>query len=279
MKRTILTLVGIAAALAVVILPAQPKDAVVESQWAARPVVIDGGDKDWGDATPITDKNSKVQYALKNDGQHLYIIMVFRDELALTTLPFTGMRVYATAGPKKSKDEGFLFHQKPMTPDELIASLEAKGEVLSEDRKAELRKQPQYMAYLEDPIEPKKGAAEAAGEKPEPGMFRSVQQGRISVYEFRLPLGRVGGTGGVGPGSQIKIGFEWGGVTKEIMKNIMADRAGAGSRARASAGSSDSGFRDSGGDGGGGEGPDFGYSRDPRYKKHSFWIDAKLANQ
>ena len=277
MRRTILTLVGIAAALAVVILPAHPKDAVVESQWTARPVVIDGGDKDWGDATPITDKNSKVQYALKNDGEHLYIIMVFRDEMARSTLAMTGMRIFATAGPKKSKDEGFLFLQKQMTPDELIASLEAKGEVLSEDRKAELKKQAQYVVYLEEPIVAKKGA-EAAGEKPEPGKFHAVQQGPIAVYEFRIPLGRIGGIGSVGPGSEIKLGFEWGGVTKEIMKSIMADRAGSGSRARASAGSSDSGFRDSGGEGGG-EGPDFSYSRDPRYKKHSFWIDAKLANQ
>lgn len=273
MKRTVLTLVGIAAALAVVTLPAQPKDTVVESLWTARPVVIDGGDKDWGDATPITDKNSKVQYALKNDGQNLYIIMVFRDEMARSTLAMTGMRIYATAGPKKSKDEGLLFLQKAMTPDELIASLEAKGETLSEDRKAELRKQAQYVVYLEEPIAAKKGA----GETLEPGKFHALQQGRIAVYEFRIPLGRIGGTGSVRPGSEIKLGFEWGGVTKEIMKNIMADRAGAGSRARASAGSSDSGFRDSGGDGGGGEGPDFGYSRDPRYKKHSFWIDVQLA--
>jgi hypothetical protein len=65
-------------------------------------------------------------------------------------------------------------------------------------------------------------------------------------------------------------------MTKEIMKNVMADRASSGSQARGGAVSSDGGFRDESGEGGGG-GPDFSYNRDPRYKKHAFWIDVKLA--
>ncbi len=265
-------------ALLIVATPVSSKDAVVESLWAALPLTIDGAAQDWDDATPITDKNSNAQYALKNDGKNLYVIMVFRDIMAQSTLAQTGMKIYVSADGKKSKDSGILFHQKPMTADELIASLEAKGEVLSEDRKSEIRKQTGFKAFLEEPIVPKKGAVAAGTEaKPEPAMFRSVQQGQMAIYEFRIPLSRIGQPGGVQPGAALKIGFEWGGVTKEIMKNIMADRASRGATARQSAGSSDSGFSDSGGEGGGG--PDFSYSRDPRYKKHAFWIDAKLAAQ
>ena len=106
-------------------------------------------------------------------------------------------------------------------------------------------------------------------------LFRSVQKGQVSVYEFKIPLARIGDAAGpVQPGSEIKVGFEWGGMTKEIMKNIMADRASSGAVARQ--GASEMATGDRSGEGGY-EGPDFSYNRDPRYKKHSFWIDVKLA--
>ncbi|MCK7483445.1 MAG: hypothetical protein M0C28_45215 [Candidatus Moduliflexus flocculans] len=122
--------------------------------------------------------------------------------MSQSTLAQTGMKIYVSADGKKSKDAGILFHQKPMTADELIASLEAKGEVLSEDRKSEIRKQTGYKAFLEEPIVPKKGAAAAGTEaKPEPATFRSVQQGKLAIYEFKIPLSRIGQPGGVQPGA------------------------------------------------------------------------------
>ena len=73
-------------------------------------------------------------------------------------------------------------------------------------------------------------------------------RGQAAVYEFKIPLSRVAQAGAaIQPGSPIKVGFEWGGMTNEIMKNIMAGRASSGSTARASAGSSDSGFSDTSG--------------------------------
>ena len=59
-------------ALLAVAAPVSSKDTVVESIWAAMPLTIDGAAEDWDDATPITDKNSNAQYALKNDGRNLY---------------------------------------------------------------------------------------------------------------------------------------------------------------------------------------------------------------
>lgn len=278
MTRKMFALTLIIAALAGLSLAAPAKDAVVESVWAALPLTIDGAIQDWNDVTPATDKASTAKYALKNDGRNLYIVMVLGDEVARSTILYTGMKIYVNAGTKKGKDAGLLFMQKTLTPDELIASLEKKGEVLTEDRKAEIRKQKSYTVFVEEAIAPKKGAAAAGEAKPEPALFRSTMRGQAAIYEFKIPLSRVAEAGaGVQPGGAVKIGFEWGGMTNQIMKDIMAGRASSGSTARASAGSSDSGFSDTSGEGGSG-GPDFAaFTHDKRYSKHAFWIDAKLA--
>jgi hypothetical protein len=257
-------------------LPAAAKDTVVDSVWVAAPVNVDGSVADWNDVTPATDKGSGGRYALKNDGKDLYIIMVLNDEVARSTIEYTGMKIFITAGPKKTKEAGVLFMQKTLTPDELIASLEKKGEAVSEEKKAEIRKQKSYTVFIEEPLVDRKGVAPEAGAKPEPALFRSSLRGQVGIYEFKIPLSRIEGV--PAPGATIKVGFEWGGMTKEIMKNIMARRAEGGSMARQGAGSSDSGFSDTSGEGGGG-GPDFAaYNRDKRYSRHSFWIDAKLAS-
>ena len=272
-KRFAITL--IIAALAGLSMPASAKDAVVESIWAALPLTIDGAIQDWNDVTPVTDKASTAKYALKNDGANLYIVMVLGDEVARSTILYTGMKVYVTAGPKKVKDTGLLFMQKQLTPDELIASLEKKGEVLTEEKKAEIRKQKSYTVFVEEAIAPKKGVAEPAAEaKPEPALFRSTMRGQAAIYEFKIPLSRIAAAQ---PGSAIKVGFEWGGMTNEIMKSIMAGRASAGSTARASAGSSDSGFSDTSGQGEGDGGSFAAFTRDKRYSKHAFWADVNLA--
>jgi uncharacterized membrane protein YgcG len=268
----------IIAALVGLSLPAAAKDTVVESVWASTPVTIDGALPEWNDVTPVTDKASGGKYALKNDGRNLYIVMVLGDEVARSTILYTGMKIYVNAGAKKSKDAGILFMQKTLTPDELIASLEKKGEVVTEEKKAEIRKQKSYTVFIEEPVASKKGAAAGTEAKPEPALFRMAMRGQAAVYEFKIPLSRVAQVGAaLQPGTPIKVGFEWGGMTNEIMKSIMAGRASSGSTARASAGSSDSGFSDTSGEGGGG-GADFAaFTHDKRYSKHTVWADVKLA--
>jgi hypothetical protein len=141
-----------------------------------------------------------------------------------------------------------------------------------------MRKQKSYAVFLEEAIVPKSSAPGAGADKPEPAVFRVYQKDKLTSYEFMVPLSRFGQPGAaVQAGSAVKLGFEWGGMTKEIMKDIMAGRADAGSRARGGAVSSDAGFSDTSGEGGGG-GPDFAaFTRDKRYSKHAFWIDARLA--
>lgn len=276
----VLTLSGFAAA----------QGNIIQSLWAFDPVKIDGVAAEWDDAMPITDKGSKVDYALKNDGKNIYIIMVFRSPQSRTTLEYTGMKVYFTTGTKKKKDFGIHFQKKQITADQLISNLETlRGQPLGEAEKAEIRKKNSHIIFTEQLIQPKKSAIQidpkAVGGAPG---FQSIEKGQLAVYEFRIPIGliqQMGGSG-AGPGNPIKLGFEWGGMTNQIMKDMLAGRADQSVRAGDRGVSQGAGFGsgESVGDGGGGAVSGMGggtgdLRRDPRYRFHSFWIDAKLATE
>jgi hypothetical protein len=257
-----------------------PKDTVVESQWASAPIRIDGLEEDWQDATFLTDGGSKAQYALRNDGKNLYIIFLFKDPMSPSTIEFTGLKVFFNAEGKKSEDLGVHFMKKRVTADALIAYLEKRGEALTDARKAEIRKESGYTLFAADVINAKKVAAPSdPAVQTDPPLFSAKSQKKLLVYELRIPLSRTNQPGGLGsePGKNIKLGFEWGGLTREILKNMMAQQsAGAGAVRQggelegslAIAGGESRNMRD-GGD----------YYRDPRTRLHSFWIDVKLAAQ
>jgi len=287
-RRSLAALAG--AALIVLSVPAAAADKVVESMWAAGPMTIDGVAQEWDESTPIVDPGSKVEYALRNDGRNLYIIMVFRTPppnvrakiFPKSTLDYTGMRVFFTTEAKKSKDNGILFQKKQYTADALIASLEKQGRTLTEAQKAEIRQKPTHIVFSEELIKPKKAsaAAEPAAET-EPPVFRVIEKGPLAVSEFRIPLSRVGAE----PGQTVKLGFEWGGMTAQILRDMMAGRADQSVSAGEGGVRSDSGFGDSesgteGAGGFGGAGGGVGeMGRNPRYAKHAFWVEAKLAAQ
>jgi hypothetical protein len=274
------------AALAFLAAPGPAAGQAVESLWQAGPITIDGVAQEWETSTPIIDEGSKVEYALRNDGRNLYIIMVFKNPMYKSTLDYTGMKIYFTTGTKKSKDFGILFQKKQYTADALIANMEKRGQTLTEAQKAEIRKKPTHIIFTEEIIKPKKAVAPTGQEgESDPPMFRAFDKGRLSVCEFRVPLNRVNALGGIGaePGQQILLGFEWGGMTAQIMRDMMAGRADRSVSAGDRGVSSDAGFGASGGgDEAGGDIRGMGggvgdMGRDPRYKKHAFWIEAKLA--
>lgn len=287
-RRSLAALAG--AALIALSIPAAAADKVVESMWASGPMTIDGVAQEWDESTPIVDPGSKVEYALRNDGRNLYIIMVFRTPpptvrakiFPKSTLDYTGMRVFFATGAKKSKDTGLLFQKKQYTADALIASLEKQGRPLTEAQKAEIRKKPTHIVFTEEVIKPKKALAttDTAAEA-EPPVFRAIEKGPLAVCEFRIPLSRVGAE----PGQTVKLGFEWGGMTAQILRDMMAGRADQSVSAGDGGVRSDSGFGDaeSGTEGAGGFGSTGGgvgeMGRNPRYAKHAFWVEAKLAAQ
>jgi hypothetical protein len=270
----------IAACVAAFGLAALAKDAAVTSQWSAGPVRIDGLDQDWQDATFLIDEGSKAQYAVKNDARNLYVLFVFKDQLSSTTIEYTGLKVFFNTEGKKNKDLGVFFATKPLDTETVISELEKRGEELTDQQKAELRKQKTHIVFVEEPINEKKLAAPSdPAVKTAAPAYRTAHKQRVLYCEFRIPLSRVNEARGIGtePGKTIKLGFEWGGMTPEIMKNIMADRASSGSMARQ--GSSAMSVKDTSGDGEGGGGDFQAFSHDARFKKHSFWIDLTLASQ
>jgi hypothetical protein len=268
---------------------------VVSSVWQAGPMTIDGVAQEWDTSEPITDEASQVQYALRNDGRNLYIIMVFRAPqpgarriFPKSTLEYTGMKIYFTTAAKKSKDYGILFQKRQYTADALIASMEKRGQTVSEAEKAEIRKKPTHIVFTEEVLKPK-NAPVPTGEagQSDPPMFRAIDKGPLSVCEFRIPLNRVAALGGIDakPGDRILVGFEWGGMTAQIMRDMVAGRSDGSVSAR-DAGSQVSGAGTitmdsmSGGEGGEIRGMGGGVGemgRDPRYQKHAFWISAQLA--
>ncbi len=258
------------------------QDKVVSSQWPDFPVKIDGLSQDWQDATFLTDKKSKAEYAFKNDGENLYILFVFKERESLSTLEASGMAIYYTLDGKKKKGDGLRFVKKNTSAKDLIASLEKKGEVLTEERKAEILKQPGYIFYEGQLVNPPKQALSAppAGRVDLP-TFRNQRQQRVSFFEFRIPLERVAQIGGLGarPGQTVMLGFEWGGMTKEIIAAQMTQSAEAGTRASGRETSIESSI--SGGDervDSGSGGPE-GMRRNPMARKHSFWVTVKLAGE
>jgi hypothetical protein len=310
MKRKTIGFILGAFAVALFMTTGFAQSGAVQSQWTDVPVKIDGLDQDWEGVTFVVDKKSNAEYAFKNDGENLYILFVFKDAVAKSTVDQLGMKIYYNAEGKKKKAEGLHFLRRSLTPQELVASLEARGEVLTEERKAELLKQPGFILFEGEPLgfkpngradsvpvePPTFRAQQAAGQKRQPqqaaqpaggrgDMTRGGQPGQRgggkSVYEYRIPLDRNPYLGGIGtePGKSLKLYFEWGGMTKEMMAMAMTRSAegstSAGARSvdleQSLSGGSES--IDSGGGGGG------GMRRSATAKKHSFWVDVKLAGK
>ena len=252
------------------------KDAPVASQWAAAPVRIDGLDQDWQGATFLTDPDSKAQYALRNDGQNLYILFLFKSPEAASTIDATGMKVYFSSEGAKSKDHGVHFLKKTLTADELVEYLQNQGQTLTDARKAELRQKKDFTVFEADVINPKKTPAPSdPSVKTEPPAFGTRSQNREVVYEFRIPLSRTNQPGGIGagPGQTLKLGFDWGGLTTEMVQAMMGPGAGGPGRAPSLDGSVANVRNDEAREGGA------VLRHSPRTRQHTFWIDLKLAAQ
>lgn len=255
------------------------KEKFVKSKWTAQPLTIDGLDDDWSEDVLTTKKKKRVDYAVRNDAQNIYVLFVFKDPKFLSSINFTGITLYFNTEGKKKKDHGFLFTRKQVTADELIAYLEKKGQVLTEEQRQGIKTKLAYIVYMAE-IAGDKGK-EASEATQTPGTLRPAfkinKKGENVIYEFRVPLAKAETSpGGIGadPGQSIKIGFEWGGMTDKLRKMMSArtrSKTDLGVSRESTAGGRISTTR--------------GQSKAPRPgrpsmaipKKHSFWIDVKLA--
>jgi len=218
----------ILAAMAAPVLIAQ--DAPIRSVWAAQPPKIDGASKDWEGAALTDAEKGGVQYALRNDGNRVYILFTITDAKLRSTIEELGLAVFVDPAGQESKDYGILFRRKRITANESIALLEKQGPV-SDEQKDKLRATPFYNFYLAEVID-KKGETVPvpAGVVGPPAMFKFAIDKKTLVYEMMIPLQRVHPVLpglGAGLGESVSLGFEWGGPTEAQLKAIARARGAA----------------------------------------------------
>lgn len=252
------------------------KESTVESKWTTAPVKIDGLNNDWtGD--PLTlEKKVKVEYSFKNDSENLYVLFIFREPREfMSTISQTGMTIWLNTEGKKKKDYGIRFRRKIISADVYISLLEKEMGPLPEQKKKEIREAPTYRLYQNEVIDEKAEDFMVTGGPTSPA-FRSKRGQGMVTYEFRIPLKRGEGQPvGIGtePGKNIKIGFQWGGLTKELAEQRIKQQGASGTKGRESGGSVTIRERFDGSM----RGLSDMSSIRRGAKKYSFWVDVKLA--
>ena len=255
------------------------KDAQVSSVWTTAPPKIDGVGDDWDAAGMNLEKKLEVNYAFRNDQKFMYILFSFNNPKFMSSVSATGLTMYINTDGKKKKDYSINFVLKNVTNVEFIALLEQRQGPLEEDRKTQIMANPSYSIF-DYTVDTKDKGAVPPGTKIVPAVYRiqSDKQKKTAAYEIAIPLDRVVPVApGIGAeaGSKVKIGFAWGGWTKEL-KEAAANRVGTqGSQARSgqagTVGTASERVN---------EGPRSSLTamRRGAPKKYDFWVDVSLAN-
>lgn len=253
-------------------IPGFSKEKKVEGIWASTPVKIDGSNSDWSNDPLTFEKKAKVDYAFRNDSENLYVLFIFKDTKYLSSINQTGMTLWLNTEGKKKEDYGVKFQRKALSADDYISFLEKMMGPMPEEKKKEIQSRPRYMLFLNEIISKKSENFIATG--PSAPAFKSMRGKDMMIYEFRIPLRRAEGQlVGIGtePGRILTIGFEWGGMTKEMRSEIMKKRAASSKVSDREAGISGDVTRERDGVTGSNTMP----IRRP--KKYSFWVEVKLA--
>ncbi len=278
--KRLLTNIAIIASILLMAMIGLAKDKVIQSTWITQPPRIDGMGDDWQMEVMTTEENVGVEYAVRNDDRNMYILFVFKDREYLSTVNATGITMYFNTEGKKKKDHAFLFVRRQVTPDELITYLEKRGQALTEEQKQQYRENPAYNVFMAERTGKKDKKISQPPQIPDTiwPAFKNSRSGGEVIYELMIPLpqSETSPEGiGIQPGQDIKIGFEWGGMTKELLERMSAGEDGR------TGGIIDTRGGISGAEvGGGGARGGGGGVRSPRTapKKYSFWVDVKLAS-
>ncbi len=270
--KRILTHISLVILMLVITTTGFSKEKFVESKWTAQPPKIDGLDEDWSEVVLTSEKKVKVDYAVRNDAQNMYVLFIFKDPKFLSTINATGITLYFNTQEKKKKDYGLHFIKKQVGPDELITYLEKQSGVLTEEQRQSIKAKPAYIVYMAEWVGKKGKKASEATQIP--GTWRAAfkinRKGNEFIYEFRIPFVKSETSpGGIGvePGQSLKIGFEWGGMTDKLRDRLKGQVGGEISRESRAGAVIDS------------RGGTTGALKTSRVmpKKHSFWVDVKLA--
>jgi hypothetical protein len=250
---------------------------IVESKWTAAPVQIDGVQADWAQDTLETEKSVAASYAFKNDANFLYLLFVFNDPKFVSSIEATGMTLWLNAEGKEKKLHGLRFYRKMLNPDQFIQHLEKEGQLLTDEKKQEIKAKPGYILFACDTVN-KKGEV-----VPHPGAgsgtYRMARVQKSMAYEFVIPMALL-----ADPASKIqwdaskplKVGFEWGGMTEEMKKARAAQIGAQGAQAGAEGATWDEYMGGEGGEGFSAPSASLAAMRRAP-KKYDFWIDLKIA--
>ena len=256
------------------------KEKQFTSNWTTVPLKIDGMSADWGDDTLNHEKKVKVDFAFRNNSDYFYILFVFTDQKFLTSINQTGMTLYFNSEGKKKKDYGIRFYQKRISPDGYIAMLEKQSGPISEAEKTKIQANRVYNFYAAVVVN-KKGESLGSPETPPAKLasFRVKSTQSSVALEFAVPMERaaelIPGVGSA-PGKIVKLGFEWGGMTKAVRDARLKGVSARGTQGRAgNATSSARGTRGSGS----GVSANLSSIRGRSPKKYTFWVDVKLVEE
>lgn len=276
-SKRLLTHISLAVFILIFVTTGFSKENFVQSKWTTQPIIVDGLDDDWEGDEMISEKKVQVGFAVRNDAQNMYVLFVFNDLKYMSNINATGITLYYNTEGKKKKNHAFHFIKKKVTGEELIAYLKKRGEVLSEKQMQSIEPTNTYSVYMTERVGKKDKKISIMVPIPavlNPG-FKINRKGDAFVYEFKIPLikSEISPRGmDIKPGQNIKIGFEWGGMTEELMKRLRAQsgRSGGDVSTESRAGSVIDSRR-----GGATGAPESTSGRMP--KKHSFWVDINLA--
>ena len=259
-------------------LMASAKSKVINSIWTGLPVNIDGSTEDWAEHTLSFEKKVKVDYAFRNDSGYLYVLFILKDPKYLTSISATGMTIYFNTEGKKKKDSGIIFSNKRISAEQFIALIEQQQGPLPKERKSQIKNTPYYYIQNYTIINKKKQSSSPVEESVEVkrALFRFAKGQDTVVYEFAIPLEkRTELATGIGtePGKTIKIGFEWGGMTKAMKEARMKQM---GDQTIRTVATKAGGLKDTRSDGRASSGT-MSSMRKRGPKKYSFWADVQLA--
>jgi hypothetical protein len=193
----------------------------VESRWQKSPLKIDGDISDWLAPTFHTEKAIRVDYAFGNDGENLYLIFIFKDRKYLSSLAQTGFTIWFNDQGRKKKQLGLRFEKKMLRSAELIAWMEKKNGPLDEEKKKEILARP---AYAISQFVAVNGDNDDLGDQvfrqPPLPEFATLSASGQLAFEFSIPIGPGNGLN-LAPGKTVLVGFEWGGATKEMRRELL----------------------------------------------------------
>jgi|Deesub1362B_J571_1020462.scaffolds.fasta_scaffold00200_31 hypothetical protein len=247
----------------------------IESQRALIPPKIDGFKDDWNDVTFGFDKKKEINFAFKNDNNYLYVLLIFKNPKFLSSIDQTGIILWLNPEGKKKKNFGVKFKMERLSAEEFINLFEKVRGPLPEEKKQEIKAKPYYFVYKSELIQKKKKSPTPSiiGAEFIKPIFRFTKARKERIYEFKIPFE-------INPdikvSENLKVGFEWGGMTKEMKAQIMKMRAQMSTRAKEQAASMRTfETRDS---------REEGISRGSMpfrrtAKKYLFWVDLKLVQE